>query len=554
MIAQLRVFDPTGATYAGVLPHEGLQFSFEVGGSGTLTFNALKADLDAFDAWDSVVILDLGEPGDWTPAAIYALRPPWRRAKVGGYVPPATWTDPDVTWTDPDWDWVGRPIDPEPQAQLIACEARGLLEVWAGETVVLPEYTVGIMPRGAGDERGLGWMSSAYDPTTDPREDWDLCYESSRATFPDGFPTASGAVWISAHADLTDPEFKITERKLFRATVTIPGGAPVLVRCWTASDEGGTLWVAGEPVQTTDYVEEGKKYTQVADLVMWPGTYAVGYDCSTSVTVGGDGVDPIVVAMAILDSAGEPDTWILTSSDTSFVACRRNDEPPGNEPPGPTPGAIVLYMLGEAQERGATGWAGVTVDFTALVDSYGEPWPSIVVERQVRYAHDSYWAVWQLLAETGEVDLWLTPDRVLHAAPHQGATLPLVLTEEHITTMADGQAAHPGTWVAAVAHDGWVDRSVYGPRREFGLELGTAISRPIADRVTAAALATRGRWDASCSLLPAAGVMPGIDYTAGDTLTAAYADVYRPARVLSLSATAGEGGLLWQAELTDGGQ
>jgi hypothetical protein len=207
-------------------------------------------------------------------------------------------------------------------------------------------------------------------------------------------------------------------------------------------------------------------------------------------------------------------------------------------------------MLTEAQNRGAAGWANVTPTFTAALDSYGQAWPDIVTERQVRYAQDDYWSVWQALAETGEVDVWLTPALELWAAPRQGATLAATLTAPQITHMEAEQAADPGSWVAALTHDGWISAQSGGPRREYGLQLGTAISRPVGRRVLSAAFANRSRWDSSIRLT-GAPLVPAVDFQAGDTLTVTYEGISQQLRILSLSGSAGGGGVLWEAELTD---
>lgn len=523
MKARVRAYSADGSTLLGTLPTIGLRFSVEVGGGGGCAFTALKDDLDTLGAWDSIIAVELElAPNDFWRAAVYALRPPFKRSRVG--------------------------------KQQVDCYAVSLLQAWADETVILPEYTVGDLPRGAGTERAIGWMSSAYDPATDPNEAWDGCYTTSRSVFPTDWPTASGADWISV-TGATDT----SERKLFRATLTITGGGPQLLRCFFTSDESGTLYVGGEPVIETSSLEMGRKFFEVADLIALPGELAVAVDTATDFTKGGDGVDPIAVAICTVDDNNDPDTWLLVSNDTDWVACRRDDEPPGNEPPGPTPGAMLIALVDEAVARGASGWDAVTVDFSATADSRAAAWPSKVVERFTRYASDSYYAVFQMLAEATETDVWLVPGSdgslslYLCAAPQQGSlgTPPsITLDESDIVTMSDERAPTPGTWVAALARDGWVQGQSGTPRREYGLELGTALSRAVADRVVAAGLAEVGRWDGSCRLAPGAPT-PLLDFEVGDAITLDYADAPTDVRVLSASATAGEGGLLWDLELVE---
>lgn len=520
MIARVKVYAPDGVTArtanvgqgAGILPTIDLNFSVERGGGGGCAFTALADDLDDLTARDSVIKVELEtSPGVWTAVAAYTLRPPFRREKVG--------------------------------YQLVSCTATALLEQWATETVILPEYSVGDIPRGAGTDRGIGWMGSAYVPTSDPNEAWDGCYNTSRTTLPESWPSGSGAKWISI-TGATDA----SERKLFRATVTVPSES--LIKVFFSSDESATVFVGAEPLINWTSAESGFEEMDTATLVVQPGSYAVAVDTQSVWSTGGDGIDPIALAICTLDDNGAPDTWLLASSSSTFVACRRDDEPPDNEPPGPTPGATIDYLIDEAVERGASGWANVSLGFSATTDSYGAAWSTTVIERQVRYAADTYWSVFQMLAETDEADVWITPSLVLHAAPTQGQTRAVTLTTSHIVTMSDQTAADAGTWVAGLAIDGWMTGEQGTPRREYGMEIGTALSRAVAGRVVSSALAENGRWDGSCRLAPSAPV-PLVDFQPGDTIGISYADAPASVQVLSMSASAGAGGLLWDLELAE---
>jgi hypothetical protein len=465
-------------------------------------------------------------PSTWTDVASYALRPPFRRDRVG--------------------------------RQQVQCSGAALLETWAGETVVLPEYTTGSIPRGAGTDRVVGWPMTAYDPSADAAEAWAGCYETSRTTMPTSsaetgaaWPTGTGAKWISI-TGATD----LTERKLFRTAQASPLSIATAgpIRVHVASDSPGTFYVAGEPLLTVDGGEPGKEPIrfQQADLYMQPGDYACAFDTASIWDAGGDGQDPIIVAICTLDADGDPDTWLLVSNETDWVACRRNDEPPGEEPPGPTPGALLAALVDEAQSRSASGWAGVTLGFTGTDDSYAVAWPEVVVERSLRYAMDTYWTVLSLLAETYEVDVWLDPDLTLQAAPEQGEDVSgtVTLGTADIATMSDVRGGQEGTWVAGLTLSGWAQDGTATPRREVGLELGTALSIPVGQRVLTAALAENGRWDGSARLAPACSAVPLVDFKVGDTVALAYGGAPASARVLSVSATAGEGGLLWDLELT----
>lgn len=520
--ARVRVYGPDGTGLEGVLPTIGLQATWEVGSAGSLTFDALGSDLDTVNAWDSVVHLELWNGTAFEAVAPYALRRPFVRPVVAATAATSVWK----------------------------CTGVGLLQKWATEALILPEYTVGTMPAGAGTDRAIGWPSTAYQPGADPNEPWDGCYETSRTSMPPDWPTGSGATWISITGASDE-----SERKLFRThedtPLTITTAA--LVRFYFSSDESAVLYVASESALAWTSSESQGDHFETVDMVLQPGQYAVAVDTQSVWNTGGtgDGIDPILVAAATIVD-GAPDTWLLASNETDWVACRRDADPPDNEPPGPTPGAMLRYLVEEVQERNCSGWANVTLGFTDTHDSYEQPWSTVVVERMLRYGSDSLWSVFSALAETGECDTWLGPDLVLHAAPKQtGPTV--TLDDTTITSMSETQPEDEGSWAAGLALDGWVYGEQLGvPRREFGMELGTAISRAVADRVVAAALAENGRRDfVAKELLPVTGKRPLLDYTTGSLVAVDYCDLGTDMTVLSITATAADGGIDWEAELVE---
>ena len=531
VIARVDIYDPGGVTLRGTLPTVGLRFGLEVGGSGSVDFQALHADLDTLGAWDAVakVLIQPAPPaGAWHPFAAYAIRPPH------------------------SWARVGKP--------LVGCQGVAVLAQWAAETLAWPEYAVDQMPRGAGIDRAIGWQSTFYDPVADPGEPWAGIYHPSRSTYPTNsatrpgtvWPTGSGAQWVS----ITGASDQ-AERKLFRTKsatpLTITAAGPI--RVYAASDSPGDLYVAGEPVLRVEGGEPGKDpilFEQV-DMFMQPGQYAVAFDTESVWDTGGDGVDPVIVAICTLDGDGNPAGWLRVTNTTDWVACRRDVEPPDNEPPGPTPGAVLAALHAEAQERHATGWDQVTLGFDGAADSYGAAWPEQVVERLVRYGSDTYWAMWQSWADSDEVDVWMGPDLVLHAAPIQGQnrTSTVTLDTTGVATMNGQRSPDPGTHVVALALDGWLEDAQDGPRREYGLEVGTAISRAVAARVAAASLAENGRWDAAARLAPLCPHVPGIAFSPGDRVALTYPGAPASARVLSMSAQAVDGALQWDVELVE---
>jgi hypothetical protein len=161
--------------------------------------------------------------------------------------------------------------------------------------------------------------------------------------------------------------------------------------------------------------------------------------------------------------------------------------------------------------------------------------------------------VLQAFAESDEFDTWLTSDLVLHCAKRQGQTKPIILTTEHLHEFHTSGTPAVGTHAIALAHDGWVQRSIPGRvRREFMLEVGTAITAPVARVIADAALRDSWRWDGSGSMNPPQpGWLPYLDLKLGDAIKVDYQAVEHDVSITSFSAEAGEGGLLWDIEVSE---
>ncbi len=169
-------------------------------------------------------------------------------------------------------------------------------------------------------------------------------------------------------------------------------------------------------------------------------------------------------------------------------------------------------------------------------------------ERLVRYGFDDYAQFFNALGET-EADIWMTPDMVLHAAPKQGQIRGYTWTENQILSMSDVIVEDLGTAIMGLTTDGWVSGVMGGWRRESGLEIGQALSTDLGQRVIASALSQVGRWDASFTYAP--GQIPFFDFNVGDWVQITYRDLTLQVRILSISASAGDGGLLWSMEVTN---
>lgn len=525
---RLKIYDQWGSTYNGTLATTDLRFSVAVGGGGDMSLTAFESEATALDAYDCVAIVELEfSPGVWTSMPHpYVIQSPIKRARVGD----------------------GR----------VQLTGTNLMDAWLSETIIYPEYAENKVIRSAGDQRGLGWMSTAYDPTNDPREPWSVISTPDRTIRPADWPSGTGAVWVSC-SNFTD----LSERKLFRSTVTVSGSGRQGLRFFFSSDEAATLWFAGEQVIITDDSEVGYKDTNKADVYAYPGTYAIAIDAVSVVTAdapgAGSGADPVICAVALLDDQSEIDSWLRVTNDSDWVAARRDDSGPNSEPPGPTPGALMIMLLDEAVERSTSGWDSVLYGFDEDTDSNGEDW-GIASERMVRYAFDTYKQTFDALAET-DCDTWIAWNSgtlTVYSALSQGNPTPLTsvpLNANNIRTMSDQTTSEIGNVVAALSLDGWVQRptSVSGFRREFGLELGQAISKQMAWRICEAALEDDGRWDGTIKFKIRAGTVPFVNFNVGDTLPLNYQGLNKNVRVLSIAASSTEGGFEWSLEVTDVG-
>lgn len=512
------VYSNDGKTYRGILPVIGLKFSEEIGGGGTCTFEALWSDVNALSGWDAVIKISLERaPNTWFFGPAYVTRHSYTH-KAG--------------------------------SRRYSFTCRGLLEAWASETVLLPEYVVNTMPTKARQERGIGWMSAFYHAGSDPYEAWDrLIDDPFPHALPEGWPSGSGAQWITASGSNDTAECKY-----FRHGIQITGTSPRLVEFYLSADESATLWVAGERIIETSSVETGYKTFEKARMRMYPGYYVVGIRMDTVYSKGGSGSDSVLAAGAILNSDGDPTSWIMhTQEDQSWIAARRDDVPPNDIPPGPTPGEVLAGLHKEAKERNASGWINTTLGFYNYTDSYGTAWGKNDITEQIhRYGQTTYWDLFQQWGESGEVDVWMGADLVLHASLTQGRHRSITFTEEHFHTFSTQGTEGNGNWVVAEGHGGWVYAGNKTPRREYALEIGTAYSRPAAAKIAKASLKDGWRWDASGSMNPPqAGWIPYYNFGLGDDMSVAYGTLVHNLSVTSLSAEAGEGGLLWDVEFTE---
>jgi hypothetical protein len=471
--AQVRVWDTFKNECLAILPVTNLQWSFEAGGTGGIGFTVstwlpqLVDDPHLLDDCCVTVALPLVEGEALTEIEMYALRGDQTRTLVHRDGPAAL----DITISG----------------------ARHVTEVWLSDAAVRPEASGADMPQDAGQERIFGWPSSSYDPDDDPTI-WDNSVPISRAAryywTEDGkrtyqtpkFPKAAasaGARWLT-------PQGGFGNRKLFRDWITIAADDTV-VRFWFSSDESATLWCAGEAILSTSDVEFGKRNVHTAERTYNAGTYAIGIDTVTHRQTGGEGdvVDPVILAVCTLNDDGNNSSWLMVT-DANTQSCRLHLAGAGARAPGPTPGAILITLLSEAQTRASdesqdSTLLELSVDFTASVDSEGTTWAD--AQETVHRYGTTIFNVADALSDFG-LSVKVTPDKVLQAVWRGGENLSdgtaPVWVKQHTSLVARGVPAL-GCVADLFTRSGWttVTETVAAGelgRRETMVELGTAPS------------------------------------------------------------------------------
>lgn len=525
---KVEVYGPTGATLIGQVLPSTISMSSPLGGKGVLTMTVpptdplMVANPGCLD--DCVLIVSVPDgAGGWVEAEPYGNRVPCQTL--------VALDNGDLVWQ---------------------VTAASLDQLWGRDAVILPEYAVGgDMPFAAGRERAVSWASSAYDPADDAGF-WDDLIESDRSARPTepAWPTGTGAVWITC-SDVVEGN-----RKLYRAWLDVDeDNTPHTF--YASGDEAFTLWVAGEQVLSTDDVELGRKYTRSVTMILAAGRYAVGIDTCTRVTLDGtgDGVDPVILAVAVTDGEGDALSWPLVTNDTDWVGARLAEDT--GVAPGPTVGAVLVALHDEAQGIDIASWDALTLGFDANEDSDGVDWyehPEMVLT----YAGDDYATIIDRLSDN-QLDCRITPALVLEARIRQGMDLSASVALGNVTAITPQVEPALGNTAHVLTLNGWItvkDSVAYTAqgRRPMFLQLGTAQSTTQGMIVATNAMPDLAypqvRHAVYFSAAP--GARPLIDFGPGDHVDV---PVIGRRRVLALSGSwDGTTEVAWVAEVCEEGE
>jgi hypothetical protein len=536
---ELRLADRFGTPTGHLLPGVGIGFSVGIGGAGFLSCEVdsraepVASAPDILD--DCVIRLAIPLDGTDTPTEIlpYAPRTP------NGVL----------------WDGAGgrsRSIQSAPT----------LWTAWAQDAILYTESNnIPQMAAGLDGQRYFGFQSSFYDFLADAGFAWSGSPSIStgqqdsttgdRAGNPDGWPTALGnAYWITRPAGTSAD----LSRHLFVADVVVPTDSYCTV--YFSADESCAVYFGGELVLHTSSSETGYQNLDHWSAWVLAGTYRVAIDKTSIVSRGGDGVDPVLLAVATNHDNGSVDDILLVTNNADWWCYALH--PVTGEAPSLTPGEILLELHAQAAARGVNTWAAITPTFTAAADSLGTPW-GMREERTSRLGYDRYLDIVEQLGDTGldqEIDCDLHFNAYYERGVDRSATVTVAALDPANPTapgvgvddVRENGAAVAGTHLEVETQDGWVPGGLanaaavatYG-RRETSLSLGNAPSIAQGVRLGRKVLDERLSQPAkewSIEFYAVAGAVPFRDFGLADTISVRIQGVSMPRVVLEIGGSA----------------
>jgi hypothetical protein len=433
---------------------------------------------------------------------------------------------------------------------------RGLLWAWNDFGLRFEKYR-----EKANEDRYFGWMSGWYLAT--PEKGWltplGVAWNAdptARATFPPELeeydPTAA---WIAATGPtVSQPPGSIHLIRNKPGTFVLTQKSNVRIH-WTV-DNFGTMYLNGEKISEL----EGDAYTwrslEFVDLIgLEPGEYTIAVRISNAALTSGGNPMGFICNVATLDGFGQPDTFILHTDTTNWVAHKVQ----GPEP-GLTVGEILIRLRQEAIDRGYAPMASrITLDFTATHDSDGAIWSDL---------ENRNWRIGtlcsQVISDLGEnsADFDMGHNLVMKAYGTQGTHKEgVVALQRGVHLLSYTYAAQPPTatdaWVQY--QDGYLEVLNHNypiePREVF-FEAGTSASQEQATQAAQAMLkdSARVRYSYTAVFHGISGVVPYLDFGKGDWIMA-YDMNGSPLRLrvasISMGRPDGEGYLAWTVELEE---
>lgn len=395
-----------------------------------------------------------------------------------------------------------------------------------------------------------------------------------RRYFPTDWPDPL-AKWIWG----SDPTQTLFEDEVcwFRAKIWVP--ADGTYRWFSTGDDSYMVWFDGIEIASLNYdvtAANGWQRSDEVDLDLDQGWHVVSMR-------GQNRVNPFVVSTATSNPAAVIGTLMTLDANLKPLApvpyaATDNAAPPGNADagwwanwsgPAWKAGDVLLTLIEEAKARGVTRLQNITMDFTASLDSNGLPWTTRVSRtwdvgtNLLQVAFD--------LCELG-VDIWMTPDNVLHCAERRGSDEPVfsVVYGDNVTGYNTDETFTGASVAYTRTRTGWFTLSndtsemILGGKREAGISLANTDSedqaiglshRAIGSVVMANIVAT------AQAIVPIEGSIPYTDVQISDLIyVLSPSGAQRMGRLLSVSVTENEAGTttwvpeieIWKSPFGDG--
>lgn len=393
---------------------------------------------------------------------------------------------------------------------------RGLLALLE-RAVVYPELALGLR---SPQTRFFNYASADFDDSG-----WsaavELKQQSDSATPWSGAPAGwqdPNAWWIGITGDAT-PGVGPGER-YFRTTFTIASGDEGDYIAGIACDDTWQLYIDGDLI--AQEVEVGAwMEARTVELPLDVGTHTIAVACSNldRTASPSTNVFGFIFSLAPLEFGATP----IVSSDSTWKV-----DDGGAGVPGMFVGQILDILLTEAQARGC--FPEITWDFTALLDSNANSWPSTL---DVSFpVQTSYLDVIRHFIDEHAAQIWMTPDLVLHAAPRRGTDLSGSVSIEYGENVSRLKHTRVGpganTTLALSVFGRWFEATdsaavtAWG-RREVGLSLGSAPSLAAVVRQTDAFFADHAQPVEALTdvqVEEVSGAVVYSDWDVGDTVSA----------------------------------
>jgi hypothetical protein len=437
-------------------------------------------------------------------------------------------------------------------AQTVRISGPGTLGIF-NQSVVYPSRGVDSLP--IEEVRSFSWPSPDYSDTA-----WPLAkqvnrqrdYATWRSPIPWIWPDTTG-FWIWANVPAVTSVYAPPGICFFRKTFTLADDATVRIFC--AFDLTGQLWVDGAEMTSFTSFTVGR----YIELGLSAGDHVIAARVINENKPVLPNPGGFIAAVYTVGDAGLLDE-LVTHTDGTWRCL-----PYPTSAPGFTHGQVLLKLIEEAQDRDEL--AGVSCDFTATLDSGGNPWGSY---REITVQVGR--TILEVLREMSDafIDIAMAPGALtLRAWTYggRGTTRPVTLqqtddpdTSDFVSLDHAGRRTRLNQTLIRTAN-GWIERTdptsiaTHGARGGY-LELGAVDGTSEANRIADALMASRSapNFSTSATLAPHDDdATPYRGYLLGDTIDVPNeSDLDEPMRLRSITMQESQDGeITWPVQLRD---